>query len=161
MFNYIKIDIAGMESNMINTLKEKAGYTDVKVINRKKDKSIQLKILKPLNEDTLLTALDNFLINFKKSQLYELMPSWSFDEENSIIKGPSSNYFLTKKEALFLKLLIKHNCTLTYSEMIKFVWEKDQNVSQNAMRLFTRNLRKKLPPNILKNLQGIGYRLVL
>ena len=161
MYDSIRIDIAGVESNMISSLKQRIKSSNIKFINRRKDKAIQLQISKPLNEESLLDAINGFLVNFKHQEEVELKPSWSFDETNSVIKGPEASYFLTKKEALFLKLLLKNDCTLTYKEMIRLIWGKDKDVTQNAMRLFTRNLRKKLPPNILKNLQGIGYRLVL
>ncbi len=34
-------------------------------------------------------------------------------------------------------------------------------MTQNALRLFIKNLRKKLPKNMIKNVQGIGYKLVV
>ena len=32
-------------------------------------------------------------------------------------------------------------------------------MTANAMRLFIKNFRKKLPENFLKNIQGVGYKL--
>jgi len=44
--------------------------------------------------------------------------------------------------------------------MITTLWDEEKDVSQNAMRLFTRNIKKKLPPNVLKNFHNKGYKLV-
>ena len=41
------------------------------------------------------------------------------------------------------------------------IWNEDNIMTPNAMRLFIKNFRKKLPPDVLRNVQGTGYRLVL
>jgi DNA-binding response OmpR family regulator len=33
-------------------------------------------------------------------------------------------------------------------------------MTANAMRLFVKNFRKKLPENFLKNVQGTGYKII-
>lgn len=41
------------------------------------------------------------------------------------------------------------------------IWDDSNIMTPNAMRLFIKNFRKKLPSGILKNIQGTGYRLVI
>lgn len=160
MVDSIKIDITGVESNVIQTLQNT--YTqDLKVIESPTDKILQLEIPKSLQNDLLVKALDRFLSSFKNKTVYELTPSWTFDEKSSVIKGPTRKFFLTQKETIFLKMLLQNDKVVTYEEMTENIWEESTEVSQNAMRLFTRNLRKKLPSKVLKNFQGIGYKLVL
>ncbi len=156
MVDSIKIDISGIESNVIQTLKN--SYTkDIRVT----DNQLQLEIPKSFHNDMIVKALDKFLSSFKTKTVYELVPSWIFDEKSSVVKGPTRKFFLTHKETIFLKMLLKHDKVVTYEEMTTTIWEDQEEVSANAMRLFARNIRKKLPPKVLKNFQGIGYKLVL
>ncbi len=155
MVDSIKIDITGIESNVIQTLKN--SYTkDIRVT----DNQLQLEIPKSFHNDMIVKALDKFLSSFKTKTIHELTPSWTFDEKNSVVKGPTRKFFLTQKETVFLKMLLKQEKVVTYEEMMITIWE-EQEVSANAMRLFARNIRKKLPSKVLKNFQGIGYKLVL
>ena len=58
-------------------------------------------------------------------------------------------------------MLISNDKIITYTEMIRRLWKNSEEVSLNAMRLFTKNLKKKLPPNILRNFHNTGYKLIL
>jgi len=118
-------------------------------------------IIKPITEAKLITAFEAFIDSFEGAKLHNLTPSWIFDEANSVVKGPQEEHVLTKKECNFLSLLINKSRIITYNEMENLVWSEDNIMTANAMRLFTKNFRKKLPPNTLKNIQGIGYQLVL
>jgi len=118
-------------------------------------------IIKPITEAKLIDVFNAFIESFEGAKLHNLTPSWIFDEANSVVKGPKEEHVLTKKECNFLSLLIKKSRIITYNEMENLIWSEDNIMTANAMRLFAKNFRKKLPPNILKNVQGIGYQLVL
>lgn len=161
MCEYIKIDIAGVEEGMISTLREKAVSSNIQINELDTNNTISLQIKTPIEDSTVLSVIENFLTNFKTNKKHDLSSSYIFDESNSLIETPTKKHFLTKRELTFLKLLLNSDSIITYEDMIAQVWEKGVHVTQNAMRLFTRNLRKKLPPKVLKNLQGVGYKLVL
>jgi hypothetical protein len=159
MYKNISIDISGIESQLVQSLKQ--NYTeDIKVVHQGDD-TVHLELPTALHDELIVSALDKFLGHFKHKNMHELIPLWVFDETNSIIKGPSKKFFLTRKEVVFLKLLLNNDTIVTYKDMIAAVWEDNKDVTKNAMRLFTRNIRKKLPPKVLKNFQGVGYKLVL
>lgn len=160
MCQYVKIDLTGVESQIIQNFSE-INSENIQIVNNEQDNSLQLQISNSLNDRILINALNQFLNSFKIGAIYDLIPSWSFDENSSLVIGPNTEYFLTQKEVLFLKLLLRNEKVTTYKEIINTIWQENQEVSQNAMRLFARNIRKKLPPKILKNFQGIGYKLVL
>jgi len=101
------------------------------------------------------------LIDLTNNKIYKLTSSWTFDANNASVTSPERRFYLTQKEILFLKMLIKDDKITTYKEMISILWNGKTNVSLNAVRLFTKDLKKKLPQNILKNFQDIGYKLVL
>jgi DNA-binding response OmpR family regulator len=118
-------------------------------------------IIKPINEEKLIDALEAFINSFENSKICTLVPQWLFDEGRSTIKGPHEEFILTKKETSFLKLLLKKHRIITYEEIENLIWSHEHVMTQNALRLFIKNFRKKLPPDILKNVQGIGYQLLV
>lgn len=138
-----------------------SAHTDVDYMLNAVELHLVKYIIKPITEAKLVDALDAFIDSFEGAKLHNLIPSWIFDEANSIIKGPNEEHILTKKECNFLSLLIKKSRIITYNEMENLIWSEDNIMTANAMRLFTKNFRKKLPANTLKNIQGIGYQLVL
>ena len=103
--------------------------------------------------------VDYFLNEFSKLNLKQLAKNWLVDEENCSIVSPNKTFFLTRKELIFVKLLLE-NKIVTYEKMIWCVWEGKIDITQNAIKVFVKNFKKKIPPSILKNLNGIGYRLV-
>lgn len=116
-------------------------------------------IVKPITEEKLTTALTAFVDSFENSSIFNLIPSWIYDESKALVKGPEEEFVLTKKENMFLKMLIIKGRIITYSEIENILWEDTSIMTQNALRLFIKNLRKKLPKSVLKNIQGTGYRL--
>jgi len=116
-------------------------------------------IVKPITEEKLSLALKAFINSFENSTVFNLIPSWIYDESKALVKGPEEEFILTKKENMFLKMLIIKGRIITYEEIENILWEDTSVMTQNALRLFIKNLRKKLPKDILKNIQGSGYRL--
>ena len=114
-------------------------------------------IVKPITNDKLMEALESFVKSYDDNKIYNLNENWVFDSSKSIVSNPNEEFVLTKKEAAFLKLLITKNRIITYQELENSIWDDDSIITSNAMRLFIKNLRKKLPENFLKNMQGIGY----
>jgi len=100
----------------------------------------------------------NELINRK---IYKLNSAWVFDANSAVIIAPHKKFYLTQKEILFLKMLLKNEGIITYTDMIAILWNGGKYVTLNALRLFAKNFKKKLPPEILKNYQSIGYKLDL
>ncbi len=116
-------------------------------------------IVKPITEEKLTLALRAFIDSFENSTVFNLLPSWIYDESKALIKGPNEEFLLTKKENTFIKMLIIKGRIISYDEIENILWEETSVMTQNALRLFIKNLRKKLPKDILKNIQGTGYRL--
>ena len=99
--------------------------------------------------------------NLKDTVIYELCASWYFDPNNFFIKGPTDEFILKKREVLFLEMLLKYERIITYNEMKKIIWKNKKDISANSIRLFVRDIKKKLPSNILRNFQGVGYKLTI
>ena len=157
---FIKIDISGVKLDIINILQNQYNK-NMQIVNSAADDTLQLQIPKSLQDESLLVALHEFLDTLRDNKIHELMPSWIFDESNAVIISPNRKFYLTPKEVLFLKMLLKNDKITTYETMANVLWSGRNDVSQNAMRIFAKNIKKKLPPKILKNFQDIGYKLEL
>ena len=97
--------------------------------------------------------LDQALEDAKKTLEEEkmLIPEVKYKEENIV---------LNKKEMLFFEVLIANqNRITTYDELQEQVWGDDV-MTDSALRSLVRNLRKKLPTDVVFNLSGVGYRFV-
>ncbi len=138
-----------------------SAHTDLDYMLKATELHLVKYIIKPINEEKLVDALEAFIGSFENSKICTLAPQWLFDEGRSTIKGPDEEFILTKKETAFLKLLLKKHRIITYEEMENLIWSHEHVMTQNALRLFIKNFRKKLPPDILKNVQGIGYQLLI
>ncbi len=49
---------------------------------------------------------------------------------------------------------------MTYDEMEDSVCTGSNKMSEDTIRLFVRDIRKKLPQKVLINIPGVGYRIV-
>ncbi|MEN8717461.1 MAG: response regulator transcription factor [Sulfurovum sp.] len=118
-------------------------------------------IVKPITNDKLFDALESFLNSYEKVRIFNLNEDYLYDSENLTIKNCDEEFLLTKKESQFLNMLLNKNRLITYEELENNVWDEDSVMTPNAMRLFIKNFRKKLPKDLLKNIQGTGYKLNL
>jgi len=118
-------------------------------------------IIKPITEDKLMESLDAFIKSHTKNKIFTINKNCIFDSSKSIVKHNKIESQLTKKENLFLKLLVTKNRIITYEEIENQIWDDEFVMTQNALRLFIKNFRKKLPTNLVKNVQCIGYKLQL
>lgn len=138
-----------------------SAHTDLEYMLEATELHLVKYIVKPITESKIKDALENFIKSYEGSSIYNIIPSWSYDESLSLVKGPSEEYLLTKKENIFLKLLLQKNRIINYTEIENILWDENSVMTQNALRLFIKNFRKKLPAKILKNVQGTGYKLLI
>lgn len=136
-----------------------SAHTDLNYLLDATELHLVKYIVKPITEEKLSTALQAFVDSYENSTIFNLIPSWIYDESKALVKGLDEEFILTKKENVFLKMLLVKGRIITYSEIENILWDDNSIMTQNALRLFIKNLRKKLPKDTLKNVQGTGYRL--
>lgn len=134
-----------------------SAFTDLDYLLQATELHLIKYIVKPITNDKLMEALESFVKSYDENKIYNLTKSWVFDSGKSIVSNGIEDFILTKKEVMFLKLLVVKNRIITYEELENQIWDDDSIMTSNAMRLFIKNLRKKLPENFLKNMQGVGY----
>lgn len=135
-----------------------SAHTEVDFMLEAIELSLVRYIVKPITETKLFDALQKFLFSSEDDTKVEIEEGWVYDSLEKTIAHNENVYNLTKKESKFLDLLLKKKNVLSYEEIEAVLWN-DEYMSLNALRLMVKNFRKKLPPNILKNIQGYGYKL--
>lgn len=125
--------------------------------------NLEKYIIKPLTSRNLLPALTKAvegLDKTKEKKIY-LDENFYFDNTTSLFYVDEKELDLTKKELLFLKLLVTNkNRVVNYEEIEQYVWE-DEPMSLNSLRTSIGFLRKKIPFNCVKNISNMGYKLNL
>ena len=128
-------------------------------------KAIELNLsrylLKPVSLNALKNALiicinniekkkENLIKYFNKKDFYNLSERHLFVNERTVQ--------LDHHERELLELLLNQsNNIVTYTKIEKDIW--DNKMSSAAIRSLVRNLRKKLPCDVIKNISKIGYQI--
>ncbi len=160
------VDVELPRLNGINLIKEiRKSDQDIPVViisaYTKTDyllESVELKldkyVVKPFTSKKLHSLLKKLDERFKKGVSFDLGNGVIVNKDESILIFKEKIYHLTFKELEFLDILSSKG-VVTYDE-IDTIWQ-DAPPTQDAIRSFIKTLRKKLPPNFLKNRQNLGY----
>lgn len=116
-------------------------------------------ILKPATNKKLFDAISEALLTDENIKL-ELSPEVQLDMLNCLIIYKKEEIPIRKKEKYFLELLYKNQNKITSYDLIQeYIWV-DKIMTQNALKTFIKELRKKLPTNIIENVMQEGYKLI-
>ena len=118
---------------------------------------IQHFILKPINSTSLEEALVNALKGRYAGSL-KLNRNSFLDIDNLRLHVEDKEIVLSKRETKFLALLCK-NRLIRYDEIENELWG-EKSMSLDALKSFIRDLRKKLPIQIIENIPQVGYKLL-
>ena len=115
-----------------------------------------------VNIDTVLNRNSDKARNNDKNGIC-LFGSYQFDYNNHLLKSPTSERRLTKKEAAVLKLLcLNKNNILRREIALKLIWGKDDYFMGRSMDVYITKLRKFLrddPSVSIVNIHNVGFRL--
>ena len=150
---------------------------------RQKDKKTQIIIITAFcDRDYLLKAIELGLVKYLVKPVREkefeealFLCVNSLQEDNSnIVKLQENSYFdtfnknlvikdeiikLRAKEILFLELLIKNkNRYVSYEEIENYVWS-DSVMTKDALKTLVKNLKTKIPKDLILNLTNSGYKI--
>jgi len=140
-----------------------SAFTDTKYLLDAIDLGLVKYLTKPIKHDILYPLLMKCAkeVFHKKEHKKYLSKKCYFDTSNDTLINDKYIVNLTKNELLFLKNLFKNfPRSVTYEELQNNIWQ-DEYMSENALRLLVRDLRKKLPQHSIKNLSKIGYKIEL
>jgi len=132
-------------------------FNDEKYLLKAIELNLERYLVKPLTKRNLFPALEKAISHIEKK--INLAEDFYFDIKNSLFFFRTEVIKMTKKELLFLSLLVKNrDKILTYDEIEREVWE-DEEMSIKSLRTTIGILRKKLPYNVISNISNMGYKL--
>jgi two-component system, OmpR family, response regulator VanR len=116
-------------------------------------------LIKPITANKLLPVLKSCMEDIIESKnIFSLGNNMIFDTFNKTLFLGKEQISLTKKELLFLELLIKnYKRAVNYDEFDITVW--DGEMTNDALRSIVKELRKKTSKDAIKNISGIGYQI--
>jgi len=116
-------------------------------------------ILKPVNSERLLAGLEAALRG-KIAGRVRLCEGLVLDLGRKSVLWHNDEISLSRREVVFLSLLVNHDHhVVRYATLEERLWN-DKPMSQDALKSFVRDLRKKIPVDIIENVSQLGYRLI-
>lgn len=148
-----------------------SAYDDSKYLLPLVNLGIEQFIKKPIDYQELLKVLlraakkvtlqnsENTTQN--NSAIVKLNSAATFNKETNILHVHGSMVTLTKYEIIFLQLLSDNIGKIYSNEDITDYYNSiNENLDIINVRKLVSKLRKKLPPNCIESIYGIGYRIV-
>jgi DNA-binding response OmpR family regulator len=132
--------------------------------------AIELNLLtyleKPVSRNDLKEALNKLTKYFEDKNIINLWQVednfYYWNNNQKFLYINDKNIKLTKKETLFLNLLIEKNSICTYQDIYEYIWENsDKQYNESTIKTLLSSLRLKLPINAIKSIYGIGYYIEL
>jgi len=118
-------------------------------------------IRKPFELKELLIRVKTILKKefSQKSELVQITPNVTFNLISNELKEDGIEVKLNLKELKLLKFLLQHpNELLSHERIYDFVWDYDEEYSDNSLRTYIKNLRKILGKDRIVSLKKLGYR---
>jgi two-component system response regulator VanR len=115
-------------------------------------------ILKPVNSENLLCGIIKaFGDRFDEKVIFDDSLYFNMKEHELYYKEEIVN--LRKRDKDFLLLLHKNkNSVTTYSQIEEYLW-RDKSMSMSALKTFIKELRQRLPYELISNVPQVGYKL--
>ncbi len=124
------------------------------------DIGIDKYLIKPIDPDNLMEALKILAKELLSiGDVIDLGNGYKFDKSGRVLIKDKQIIPLTKKELLFISILVKNlGVFVLHEEIKKYVWANKQ-VSDSAIRTFIKRVREKTDRNFIKNVPGLGYKI--
>jgi len=135
-----------------------SAYTNTDYLLDSIDLNIISYITKPFTTKKVFLLLDKILdyLELTGQSLLKNNIKFNYEKGELLIEGKS--IILTSRETIFMKLLID-NDMVSYLMMYEYMWDYDKQPTQNAIKSFIKKIKKKVPQDLFKNKQGVGYYL--
>ncbi len=141
-----------------------SAYTDTNFLLEAAKLKLISYLTKPINFDELLEAFKLGVDDiFRDNQsLIEFKNNISYNLSNSILYENDKEKDLTQSERKLLQLFIQRkNTTISIEEIKNYIWEDSYKATDSAFKSLLNKLRYKIGQESIKNVSGVGYRLVI
>lgn len=134
-----------------------SAFSDKEKLLKAIDVGITKYFIKPFDPDEVLEYLIFIAKKLNKQRLVCLNKNFSFDINTRNLFENEKLVNITKREKLFISLLLDNKKDIVSSETIKkTLWEED-DITEERLRTFIKRLRAKTDKQLIKNIAGQGY----
>jgi DNA-binding response OmpR family regulator len=118
-------------------------------------------LLKPFDLDELIARVRALLRRHAGNATHTLVAgTLSLDPVLRIVKQDGRDVSLTAKEFSILEaLLVRPGAVLSRERLEETIYGWSEEIGSNAVEVHLHNLRRKLGPNVINNVRGVGYRI--
>ena len=121
-------------------------------------------LIKPLNftklKEALINAIDEILLN--EPQIIKFPNDIVYNMSKKQLFQNNKEKNITSKEIALLELLYKNKDKNISKEFIKMnIWDDPFYATDAALKAVLNKLRNKIGKSSIKNISGVGYRLIL
>lgn len=175
--NILIVDINIPKLNGLDLLKkirESDHSTKAIVLTAHKDKDFLLKatslklteyLVKPISRKALQISLDKVMSELKnfttfsiKNKIFSDGYLWNYDSE--VLSCHGTTIILTHKEQMLFSLFMNNlNTVLSIETILYHVWSDNPEIHFTTLRTLLKNLRRKLPKEMIMNVHGLGYKV--
>jgi len=152
-------------------IREKDDSTAIIALTAHSDREILLDIIdlnfssyliKPISRSDLMNALLKVSKKVDGGRNLPLPCNCSWDAKSKTLFCNNESVFLTRRELRLFELLVeKAGSPCSDDEIFFHVWgdEFDKVITNSSIRTLVKNLRKKIPTDLIKNQYGVGYKI--
>lgn len=119
-------------------------------------------LIKPVGRTDLMDALLKVSKKVDAGQNIPLPCDCSWDGKSKTLFCEEEAVILTRRELKLFELLVdKAGAPCSDDEIFFYVWGDEFNkvITNSSIRTLVKNLRKKIPTELIKNQYGVGYRI--
>lgn len=119
-------------------------------------------LIKPILRSDLMGALEKISEKVDGGRTLPLPCDCSWDSKSKTLFCNDESIFLTRRESKLFELLVeKAGSPCSDDEIFFYVWgdQFEKIVTNSSIRTLVKNLRKKIPTELIKNQYGVGYKI--
>jgi len=141
--------------------------SDVQTLLSVSDLKLTKYLVKPISRQELHDALELAIEEMNRysisaNDLVMMRDGYHWDKRLKKLYKDNIEQSLTHKEVALLSVLFSNTNQVHSSEDIIFeLWYDIDSNKLNSLKTIIKKLRKKLPEDTIKNVFGVGYRIVL
>lgn len=175
-FSNFKIDViisdikveGGNGLDFVKNVRQTDKQTPIVIISAHKDTdflftAIPLNILsyelKPLRYTHLLLLLKKISEQFNPKNLENLCENIEYSHKNKEVYKNNHAISLTKKEILFIELLLKNRDGIVTYEMLQRDIYQTKEIGDGVFKNLIFRLRKKIDVDFIRTINNLGYKL--
>ncbi len=119
-------------------------------------------LIKPVGRVDLMNALLKVAKKIEGGRNIPLAYNCLWDSKSKTLFCGDDSITLTKRELKLFELLVsKGGVPCSEDEIFFYVWgdDIDRTITNSSIRTLVKNLRKKIPKDLIKNQYGVGYKI--